>query len=93
MQWIERLVRELAKVEKTSKHIEFVLPAYADKGDSLTSAYPFPFMLWVPLWAREGSGSDGVLLWRGIRLALAYARPLGIEFRVRPSGVIAAKDG
>ncbi len=64
IQWIERLVCQMATAEGSGRTLEFVLPAYAATDDSLTAAYPFPHFLWVPLWSRTHPGSDGILLAR-----------------------------
>ena len=64
IQWVERLLRGLALAQGTTGIVEFVLPAYADATDSMTTTYPFPNLLWVPLKARDGATDDGVLLAR-----------------------------
>ena len=64
IQWVERLMRGLAKENGTAGLVEFALPAYTQAGDTITSSYPFPHLLWVPLWSRTDPGHDGVLLAR-----------------------------
>ena len=49
IQWIERLMLGLGRDKGTSGIVEFVLPAYADATDTMTTTYPFPNLLWVPL--------------------------------------------
>ena len=84
IQWVERIIRGLAADKGTATLADFALPAYADGGDNLTSSYPFPFMLWVPLWTRSNPGSDGVLLTRetpwleaDVRIAARLAETCG----------------
>lgn len=64
VQWVGRLLRGLAKAEDCSRTLEFLLPAYADPSDTMTASYPFPYFLWIPMWARAKSGDDGILLAR-----------------------------
>ena len=95
VQWVGRLLRGLATAEDCSRVLEFSLPAYADQSDTTTASYPFPYFLWVPIWARAQSGDDGVLLARetpwleadkriAVRLAETYGHALLLH-RSRPS--------
>ena len=84
VQWLGRLLRGLANTEDCSRVLEFALPAYADRNDSITMSYPFPYFLWVPLWSRAQPGEDGVLLAREIpwleadkRIAVRLAETCG----------------
>ena len=84
IQWVERIIRGLADDKGTAAIADFALPAYADASDRMTSSYPFPFMLWVPLSARNNPGRDGVLLTRetpwleaDVRIAARLAETCG----------------
>jgi len=96
VQWIGRLLRALAKAEDCSRILEFALPAYTDASDTMTAAYPFPYLLWVPLWSKSLPGSDAILLARetpwleadkriAARLAETYGHALLLH-RSRPRG-------
>ena len=87
IQWIERLMHRLGEAGGNAQMTEFQLPTYADTSDGMTSVYPFTHMLYVPLWARQRLGSDGMLLVREIpwleqdktialRLAQSYGHAL-----------------
>ena len=94
VQWVGRLLHGMAKAEDCSRILEFALPAYADPSDTMTASYPFPHFLWVPMWARDQSGDDGILLARetpwleadkriAVRLAETYGHALLLH-RSRP---------
>ncbi len=66
IQWIERLMRRLGEANAVTQLAEFQLPVHADPSDGMTSVYPFPHMLYVPLWSRHGVGTDGILIAREV---------------------------
>ncbi len=76
VQWVERVVKRLAKDAGLGKPQAFSLPAYCDSDDEEARTYPFGQFLWAPLKGRDGAVLAGVLqaregAWRDSDIAVA----------------------
>ncbi len=62
VRFIEGLTARLANTDGVAQLRDFTLPAYCDTADTSAQSYPFPNLLWVPLWLPsqipENKGSD-----------------------------------
>lgn len=64
VQAIEAIIEKLAREAGAGKPHEFEASAYAGANDSILRTYPFRWLMWVPLAARNDRQLGGVLLAR-----------------------------
>lgn len=64
IRWIERMVKQLKKLDGVDRQREFSLPAYCEPSDEETRTYPFRDFVWLPFKLKDGTVFGGVLLAR-----------------------------
>jgi hypothetical protein len=96
VRWMERLLAGVSRGDGLGAPREWVLPGPGVADDTIAASYPFPNLLWVPLWCRDGRVRDGLLLARDgawlesdRRIAMRLAETFGhaLELARRPGRV------
>ena len=64
IRWIERMVRQLKKLDGVADQRVFSLPAYCGPSEDETRTYPFKEFVWLPFLLKDDTVFGGVLLAR-----------------------------
>lgn len=64
IRWVERMVKQLRKLDGIDGQREFSLPAYCEQNEEETKTYPFKEFVWLPFKLKDDTVFGGVLLAR-----------------------------